>query len=494
MAEPSSDYSQHLDGSFYMNPRTGQIIDSDTGQVFQNGEELMGHANASSMENQGAQGGSDTAGQAAGVGGSLGSAYLMQSLLSGGTPAAATGTGAAAATGATAAETGIGAAAAAPVASGGGTLTIAAGAQVPAGYTAVGTAANGGTMIAPSAAGTIPAAALWAAPAAATAWGASSALDTMKKGQKEGTFDSFKHSNNSLKDIGKIISTGGLSLYGDAAGALLGGFATGKDKDQQERDSYRKNMRDFGFFNQAGADPESDSPVDPSQPWLKRLRSGAELDFGKDGGARLQNAGENIDGKTDRRFHDVDFSQMNSGELAAALNPLALAYGGGKEKGQRDEAGYLVNLVQQKGDPWDNVAELYEDADYNSLRELINESDLEQDKKDAAFNTIDDVYGVNAYAGKGTAWDRKGLSDKAPTAGQKPQQPKPVTSTPAPAATMGTSTSPGQIAPRPVPQLAGRPAPGGSVAPQQTGQPMRRVVMAQPKEKQIYNIFKRAHG
>ena len=413
----NEEFSVDLGNGYYQNPRTGEILEADSGMVFD--QNYTPSVDMMSGEDAGSSSGAAGMGEAAGAGGSLLSTYMLYNMINGGssaaTPAAATAATSAAAPAASAAApaaVSAGATTGAGATAGGATAFSSAAAAEAAGYTAVGSTADGGVLAIPAASGTIPTAALWAAPIAATAWGAKSAYDTYGDADKEGAWKGFKKNNNSLTDLGKILATGGLSLYGDAAAALAGSFfGSSKDKDQLSRDDYRKGMREAGFFG----DPEN--PVDG---WKKTLSSGAELDFGKDGGARLQNLGSNIDGRADRGYYDVDFSRGDSGDLAALLDPLGTIYGKGSDKGGRDMTGYLVNLAQQKGDAWSNAEELYGDLDYNTARDLISRADIEQARKDAMYNTLDDVYGVNAYAGKGTAWERKGLSNRGPSAYEKP--------------------------------------------------------------------------
>lgn len=179
--------------------------------------------------------------------------------------------------------------------------------------------------------------------------------------------------------------TGGFDVL---ARPFLGG---GKDKDQQQRDAWRGDIKENApeFF-------------DPNTTNLT-LSSGATLDWGKDGRSKLQSS----DG-TDRHYFDVDFSRPDSAELAAFADPFGRVLGRGSEKGKRDATGYLINTAQEKGDPYQNLHEEAEKLglDYNSVRHLISEMDIPDEEKNVHYNSLDDFFGVNAYAGKGPAWTR----------------------------------------------------------------------------------------
>ena len=91
----------------------------------------------------------------------------------------------------------------------------------------------------------------------------------------------------------QTIATGGLNLVHAAIGATLGSFGSGKGSGQKIRDRWRENL--------TGAEV-----IDGSHHVT--LADGSKYDIGKDGGHKLQNVGQNIDGSTERSTFDVDFS------------------------------------------------------------------------------------------------------------------------------------------------------------------------------------------
>lgn len=407
-------FSQQAGDGIFFDPNTGEIFDSHTGETFSSADSMM-QSTASSSSQQDSKGGV-TGAQAGGAGGSLLTAYMLSQMMKpGATEAAKAGADAAAATAPTAA------------------------AEAGKGLVQVGTNLDGTPMMGPE-----------VAPEAS-----SSLIDSL--------------GSTGVVDAG--LPGGPVSIPGIAAGAYTGyqqgrGFqniikdkkptwlqhammfpmtfgadvlarpflGNGKDKDQRQRDSWRGGIKENApdFF-----DPETTKLT---------LSSGATLDWGKDGRNKLQNAGQNIDGRSDRHYYDVDFSRGDSSELAALADPFGRVLGGGSDKAKRDATGYLVNTAQQSGDPYKN---LHEEADklgldYDAVRNLINEMDISQEDKDVHFNALDDFFGRNAYANKGPAWTRNHQQPPAAVAkpaaagtpvvkpGARPMQTAPVTPTPVP--------------------------------------------------------------
>lgn len=123
------------------------------------------------------------------------------------------------------------------------------------------------------------------------------------------------------------IATGGLS---EVANSLLNG---GKSKDQKSRDNFRSEIQGLGI-----ADPN----------YQVTFSDGGSFDIGKDGKAKLANVGENIDGKTERHYYDVDFSNP----LAVAAIPrvqrlIDSMYGDKLPSKAEQRVGLLVNAVTQ---------------------------------------------------------------------------------------------------------------------------------------------------
>lgn len=438
-----ANFQVDLSGGYFGDPSTGQIFDSGTGQTFASADELeatsqgVAQAEASQSSSSGMSG-------LAGGGSALSAAYLANSLVPKGGAAAAAATPT---TAAPVAETVASSAASAGATTGSqaGVLlstgeVIPVGAAIPEGATAIGSAplATGSGLT-------------------GGAFGSALGMAGIPAGAYTG-YQQFRGAENILKDKKPSM------LQHAALFPLTGGFdvlarpflGNGKDKYQRGRDKARGGMREGGRLDDA---------------YTRTLSSGATHDFGKDGKHMLTNS----DG-SQRHFYDVDFSRADSGQLTAMLDPLGLAEGGNRKTGS-DMTGNFVNLAQNAGNSLENVRELYSDYDYNTLRELIDQSSIEQADKDAMFNTIDDVYGVNAYAGKGSAFDRGGLSSAAPMSQSSVPAPKPqAASVPQSQIPKPAVTTPGgvQMTAGPRPTIMGnRPAsvPSGTMPGAKTAMP-----------------------
>jgi hypothetical protein len=442
---------QRVGESLYQDPMTGMIIDQETGEQWGSAEELLADsgnmisAYETGAGQQGGGGGMGGAGQAAGGAGSLISAYMLNQAMTGGAPEVA-GTLAA---GTSTTPTLLGAAPATPTGvtgSFGGTTGANTGLFGVTSPAALGAGAVAGTIAGHEMADKYGMDKPWALANAMnpinSVYSVADEFGSLKKGGNLST----------SSQIATALPTMGASLLYNPVKKF---FGSGKDGAQMDRDSYRAGAKDGGFFDDG--------------KYGVNLSSGASLDWGKDGGARLQNAGANIDGKSDRGYYDVDFSRDDSAALTAALNPLGAILSGKGGKGMSDMTGYLVNTAQSKGDAFGNAKELYDrrGLDYNTARNLINELDADQATKDNLFNGLDETFGVNAYAGKGAAWEKK-----------KPmQQSKPMASTAAPAPSAvkrdtvmaPVNRNPGRPIPwasqaqpkPPVKRNAGRPVPWG---------------------------------
>lgn len=219
-----------------------------------------------------------------------------------------------------------------------------------------------------------------AAAAGATVWGVNSAYNNYQDAESKGTKDSFTSNNDDPWDAGKIFATGGLSLYGDAAGAILGGWKTGKDKDQLSRDAVRKMLKKNGFVN---------------DNYEIELPGGNKFNIGKDGG---------------EPWYNVDFTNPQAGGVVAAVQPLATIFAKGDKKLTNDFAGYLANAAMSGGDPMQNVLAMMEktgmnhDQIYGAVH-LLSKSQggtLDDNLADAYKNALDQTYGVGAYQGQGS--------------------------------------------------------------------------------------------
>lgn len=352
------EFSEDMGNGFYRNPQTGEVLDSFNGQTFSSEADLATGSSGqmSSAPMSGAYGG-----QGAGM---LAAPVAGYGLYEAATPAATT-TGA----GLTGAASTVGTGAL-----GAGTGTAGAGVS--------GGAAATGSMLGP-AAGFV-------------------AGGLTGYGQLKGASNILQDKKPSwLEHAAMFPITGGLDVL---ARPFLGG---GKHKDQRMRDSYRGGIKENapGFFD------EGKNTVS--------LSSGASFDWGKDGRNMLQNAGSNIDGNSQRHQYDVDFSRPDSADLTAYLDPLGAIMGRGNAKGTSDMTGYLVNTAQNKGDAISNAKELYQRAgvDYGSARDLVSQLDADQARKDAYYNSLDRLFGQNAYAGKQPAATAAQAKPAAPVNG-----------------------------------------------------------------------------
>lgn len=345
-------------GQYLMNPTTGEILDTGTGQVY---PDVYTFEMASTT---GMEGGveSPSVGQqviqgALPIAGAMGmSGMAMPSL---GSAATVAGSSALLPAGASFATS------SAPVgtAVGGGTV-LANGTVVPAG----GAAAGGLGTVALTGAGI----------------GAGAATGFL---QGQGVYDFARGRNMSLpSQVALALPTFGASFL---ANPITRMFGSGKNKGQKERDSVRSNLRSNNFFDEGG--------------YKVTLSDGTSKDWGKDGRHQLQNQGQNIDGRNTRFAHDVDFSRSDSGNQVGWLNPLGYLMGqGGGQSGAF--TGYGVNTIQQAADPRRAAQELYSKAglDYGNARHnvlgLYEQGRIDAGKRDAFFNGLDELYQQGAYA------------------------------------------------------------------------------------------------
>lgn len=138
----------------------------------------------------------------------------------------------------------------------------------------------------------------------------------------------------------------GLKLLGKRS---LGRMITGGKSDAQEnRDMFRKDLR-----NEEIADKD----------WNVTLADGTKYNIGLDGKAKLQNMGENVDKKTDRRMWDVDFSNPLAKRAVDLVDAkVRERYGGIKGVAPEQFTGMLVNAITSNAK---NEQELM--ANYNSV-------------------------------------------------------------------------------------------------------------------------------
>lgn len=123
--------------------------------------------------------------------------------------------------------------------------------------------------------------------------------------------------------------------------SILGGdmdFTSGKPKDQQYRDAFRR----------LGEDPKAGGFLTKNSRGSHQLKlaDGTVFDIGKDGNAKIKNYGTNIDGNKERRYSDVDWSNPVINEVVSIANPLSVLIFRSPE-GKR-MVGHITNALTSK--------------------------------------------------------------------------------------------------------------------------------------------------
>lgn len=228
-----------------------------------------------------------------------------------------------------------------------------------------------------------------------------------------------------LGPIGWAAAAGLGLLGGGLLGAGHGLFSSSKGKDQQYRDALRADMIDRKIID---------------DNYNLNFSDGFKYDIGQDGGARLQNAGANIDGRNDRSAFEVDFSAPGAGEIVGKVNPLVAILTGGN-LGDINMLGYFANAIQAAPGADKNMyaRELYakygidHDTAYSEIGRLQQEGKISAADADAFRNGLDETFGVGAYKNKNT------LASVAPSAFQTPATATPEIPTPTPPSASGSS-------------------------------------------------------
>lgn len=116
------------------------------------------------------------------------------------------------------------------------------------------------------------------------------------------------------------------------ADMVFGGLGgSGKSEQQQQRDSLREHGVGLGLFFKPDEKQQQQGLHGDSQ--YVRQASGALYHVGADGNAKIRNYGVNVDGKTERRTYDIDWSDPRATQSVGMLNPLALiAFGDNYQK------------------------------------------------------------------------------------------------------------------------------------------------------------------
>lgn len=128
--------------------------------------------------------------------------------------------------------------------------------------------------------------------------------------------------------IGSYFGLPGAGI-GAGVGALAGLAgklsASGKSKNQMKRDQIRKHLQKQGALD---------------ENWNVTLPTGT-FDYGKDGGAKLQNA----DGQGERKYSEIDWNNPLSNRAVGLANPLGYMLGGKDSKIALDMVGYNTNAI-----------------------------------------------------------------------------------------------------------------------------------------------------
>ena len=365
----SNGFTQPLDsqGVYMMNPQTGQILDTMSGQTFMDLQEATYFAETEGMQPQ-KQDALQDIGQMA-MPAALAASTMPTTGLFGGVPAAAAAAPAAAAS------------VAAPVA--GTSALLPGGASFATSSAPVATSVGGGTILANGT--VVPAAAPSIGGAALTGAGiGAGALTGYLQGQ--GVMDAVQGKRmGTANQAALALPTFGASFLYNPARKL---FGSKKHGDQKQRDSVRSQLRNAGFF---------DKDEKGNQTWNVTM-GGNTFEWG-DGRRYVPNQGVNIDGKTERRMHDVDWSRADSGSLVGALNPLGYLMGGGSSR-SGDFTGYATNTLQGSSA---NPSDMYQRAGYDwgsarhGIQGLYDQGKIDEGKRDAFFNGLDEVFGQGAY-------------------------------------------------------------------------------------------------
>lgn len=226
---------------------------------------------------------------------------------------------------------------------------------------------------------------------------------------------------------------------GALAGLGLSAFKkSGKDKDQKVRDKVRGALKKAGVIDQ-------DNNL--------TLAGGEKFDIGVDGKTKPFNVDEKRPGALDARGWAI---------------PLGYLVGGGEGKVMEDFTGYITNASLSNADDPDKIRENVKTiadkfGDVNtikgSLADLNEQGKLSKERYDAALNSLDSLYGINAYAkgGGGGGKSQKKRTQSAPKQ-QAPEAPDaPIDFThnylPSP---IQTSPMPGDVMPM-APGMTGAP-------------------------------------
>jgi hypothetical protein len=181
-------------------------------------------------------------------------------------------------------------------------------------------------------------------------------------------------------------------MLGAGWGGIMGGVnslsAGAKGQGQVWRDNWRNFLQEP--LKTEGGLTENPAFLDPDNK--VRLSSGAEWDWGVDRGSAKPGA---------NRGWEIDESDPRTADAIALVEPLGQILTGGNAEQNQNATGYLVNTILSAGDPYENARELYDRAgiDYEKARQIIDRTQgISQADKNAYYNSLDRLYGLNAYS------------------------------------------------------------------------------------------------
>lgn len=365
----NSYFYHDLGGGYLTNPTTGEILNSNTGQVYPSADALRSEAASyqPSSQSQGAtgQGGGAQGGLASGLSSGVG-AYGLYNATTGG--AAATTV--------------------APAATSAGSYQLAGtlGSQGAADLSASGASTAGSSLLS-TAPGTAGASFL---PAAGVAAGAVTGLY-----QGKGIANAIEKKDMSLaEETALALPTFGYSYAVDPVRKM---FISKQKQEQKNRKDGRGGLQKLGFMGD-----------DSRSTYTNDLGLNFNIaDYKK-------NTGKNA--------YNIDFNEGDADQAVkvGAVNSLAAAIAGGDKKLQSDLAGELYNANSSGGDFWANLQSSANKAGgVDAWSKAISEKKGIKDEDRAAFlSGLDSIYNVNS---RNTIMASQGK----PTATNKPVNAKP---------------------------------------------------------------------
>ncbi len=174
-------------------------------------------------------------------------------------------------------------------------------------------------------------------------------------------------------------------------------FDSGKDPQQHARDAIRKELKNSNFLDEGYNITNADD---------------SKFDIGRDGGDPQYN---------------VDFAKDGIGEIVAMVDPLAAIISNGDTKLRNDFAGYMANAAASSADPIESAKKYFTDLGYDHAKayDTVGKLDIPPEDRDAFFNSLDKLFGANAYSGDSSSGSSSGSSKKKKGGSSKEAAPPP---------------------------------------------------------------------